>query len=122
MIENFKLPRTITTSWSDVDQIGRYTWNYPTLESIQLHFNFNNFNLDDQDEPTKEEIEVANIMRYINSPITSLKQINEKSSRIKNQNIFIRQKITQQLQQSNNTLEQFVTRVVLLFQKMNLFI
>ncbi|CAL6009986.1 leucine-rich_repeat domain-containing protein [Hexamita inflata] len=31
MIENFKLPRTITTSWSDVAQIGRYTWNYPTL-------------------------------------------------------------------------------------------
>ncbi|CAL6090298.1 Hypothetical_protein [Hexamita inflata] len=32
MIENFKLSRTITTSWSDVDQIGRYTWNYPTLD------------------------------------------------------------------------------------------
>ncbi|CAL6095036.1 leucine-rich_repeat domain-containing protein [Hexamita inflata] len=86
-------------------------------ESIQQHPNFDNFNLDCQNQPTQEELEVANMMRDINYQISSLKQICKESSRIKYQNIFIRQKITQQLQYSNNTLEQFVARVALLFQK-----
>ncbi|CAL6074852.1 Hypothetical_protein [Hexamita inflata] len=52
-------------------------------ESIQLHPNFNNFDLDDQKQPTKEELQTANILRDINSPISSLKQICKESSRIK---------------------------------------
>ncbi|CAL6025163.1 leucine-rich_repeat domain-containing protein [Hexamita inflata] len=92
------------------------------IESIQLHPNFDNFNLDENQElPTNDELEVANILRDINSPITSLKQIYEKSSRIINQNILFRQKINQQLQHSYKSHEQFVVRVALLFQKINAF-
>ncbi|CAL6054563.1 NEAT_domain-containing leucine-rich repeat protein [Hexamita inflata] len=90
-------------------------------EYIQLHPNVNNFKLDDQDPPTKEELKKANILRDINSPITSIKQLQLLSSRVKEIYTVFRQNINQQLQDSYNNHEQFVARVALLFQKMNLF-
>ncbi|CAL5970407.1 leucine-rich_repeat domain-containing protein [Hexamita inflata] len=90
-------------------------------ESIQLHPNFDNFLLDDQDEPTQEQLEVANMMRDINNQISSLKQICIESSRIKEINKVFRKKITQQLQVSYNSHEQFVARSAILFQKINVF-
>ncbi|CAL5971748.1 Conserved_hypothetical protein [Hexamita inflata] len=88
-------------------------------KSIQQHPNFNQFKLDNQEQPTKEELKTANMMRNINSPITSLKQIYQQSSRIKHQYFSFRQNITQQLQQSYNYHVQFVARVAILFQKIN---
>ncbi|CAL6072970.1 leucine-rich_repeat protein [Hexamita inflata] len=90
-------------------------------ESIQLHPNFNNFILYGQKQPTQEQLEVANMMRNIQNTITFLKQINKKSSRIKEINTVFRQKINQQLQDSYNSHEQFVARVAQLFQKTNVF-
>ncbi|CAL6095012.1 leucine-rich_repeat domain-containing protein [Hexamita inflata] len=90
-------------------------------DSIQLHPNFNHFDIGVQKQPTQDELKVANMMKDINSPITSLKQINEKSNHIKDKNTVFRKKITQQFQQSHNSHVQFVARVALLFQKINVF-
>ncbi|CAL6015488.1 Conserved_hypothetical protein [Hexamita inflata] len=87
------------------------------IEAIQLHINFDNFFLDDQDEPTKEDLQTANMMRNIQNPITFFRQINKKPSHIKE----IQKKITQKLQQSYYNHEQFVALAVQLFQKMNVF-
>ncbi|CAL6010892.1 NEAT_domain-containing leucine-rich repeat protein [Hexamita inflata] len=91
------------------------------FQAIQLHPNFNNFILYGQKQPTQKELQTANIMKDINNQISSLKQLYQQSSRIKNQNILFRQKISQQLQDSYNNHERFLTRVDLLFQKMNVF-
>ncbi|CAL6114541.1 Hypothetical_protein [Hexamita inflata] len=88
-------------------------------ESIQLHPNFDKFNLDVQYQPTTEDLKAANIMRDINNQISSLKYMCQQSSHTKNENNLFRQKITQKLQQSYNSHEQFVARVTFLFQKMN---
>ncbi|CAL6097592.1 leucine-rich_repeat domain-containing protein [Hexamita inflata] len=90
-------------------------------DSIQQHPNFNHFDIGVQKQPTQDELKVANMIKDINSPITSLKQINEKSNHIKDKNTVFRKKITQQLQQSHNSHVQFVARVTLLFQKINVF-
>ncbi|CAL6095072.1 Conserved_hypothetical protein [Hexamita inflata] len=91
-------------------------------ESIQQHPNFNYFNLDDQDPPTKEELQTAKILRDINSPITSIKQLQLLSNRVKEINTVFRQKISQQqLQQSNNTHERLLARAAYLFQTLSSF-
>ncbi|CAL6029224.1 Leucine_Rich Repeat domain protein [Hexamita inflata] len=90
-------------------------------ESIQLHPNFNSFILDNQNEPTKEELQTANIMKDINNQISSLKQICKVSQNIKDLNTVFRQNINQQLQDSYNNHEQLLTRAAKLFQKMNAF-
>ncbi|CAL6028503.1 S-layer_homology domain-containing protein [Hexamita inflata] len=90
-------------------------------ESIQQHPNFNKFSLDKQERPTQEQLKTAKIMRDIQNPITSLKQTCQQLSRIKKQYQNFRQKINQQLQQSYSNHEQFVARVALLFQQMNVF-
>ncbi|CAL5970960.1 leucine-rich_repeat domain-containing protein [Hexamita inflata] len=91
------------------------------IESIRLHPNFDSFDLSFQNQPIEEELEVANIMKDINNQISSLNQMNKKSSRIKEINTVFRQKITQQLQQSNNSHVQFVAQAVIIFQKTNVF-
>ncbi|CAL6064502.1 protein_phosphatase PP1 regulatory subunit sds22 [Hexamita inflata] len=91
------------------------------IESIQLHPNFDNFMIADQKQPTKEELEVANMMRDINNQITFLEQMNKKSSRIEEINTVFRQKINQQLQQSCNSHERFLTRAIYLFKKLSSF-
>ncbi|CAL6080412.1 Conserved_hypothetical protein [Hexamita inflata] len=91
------------------------------LQAIQLHPNFNSFILDYQNQPTQEELEEANILRDINSPITFLKQLCQQLSHIQNKNVFFRQKITQMLQQSYNSHEQFVAQAAILFKKINMF-
>ncbi|CAL5994962.1 leucine-rich_repeat domain-containing protein [Hexamita inflata] len=90
-------------------------------ESIRLHPNFDNFLLSVKKLPTEEELKTANIMRDINSPITSLKQLQLLSNRVKEKNIVFKQKITQQVQNSYYTHEQFVVRTAIVFQKMNVF-
>ncbi|CAL6061629.1 NEAT_domain-containing protein [Hexamita inflata] len=90
-------------------------------QSIQHHPNFDSYNLDDQDKPTQEQLQTANILRDINSPISSLKQMNKKLSRIKEKSTVFRKKINQQLQDSYNSRERFVARAAILFQKMNVF-
>ncbi|CAL5971766.1 leucine-rich_repeat domain-containing protein [Hexamita inflata] len=89
------------------------------IDSTQLHPNFNHFDLGVQEQPTQKEHQVANIIKDINKQISSLKQICKESRRNKYQNIYFRQKITQQLLQSNNNHEEFVARVAILFQKIN---
>ncbi|CAL6069446.1 DUF2252_family protein [Hexamita inflata] len=90
-------------------------------QAIKLHSNFNNFGLDDQELPTQEELQTANILRDINSPITCLKQMRKISRHIKNENFVFKKKITQQLQVSYNSHEQLVTQAALLLQKMNMY-
>ncbi|CAL6017056.1 leucine-rich_repeat domain-containing protein [Hexamita inflata] len=90
-------------------------------ESIQLHPNFNSFSLNGQYRPQEVLLKAANMMKDINNQISCLKQINKKSSRIKNENILFKQKITKQLQHSFYTYEQFVVRATILFQTINVF-
>ncbi|CAL5992233.1 leucine-rich_repeat domain-containing protein [Hexamita inflata] len=88
-------------------------------ESIQLHPNFDCFMIDNQDVPIQDELKVANIMRDINNQISSLQQICKESSRIKEINTVLRQKIAQQLQLSYNCHEQCVARAANLFQTLS---
>ncbi|CAL6069464.1 Conserved_hypothetical protein [Hexamita inflata] len=90
-------------------------------ESIRLHPNFNNFLLSVKQLPTEVQLKTANKMRDIQIPITSLKQLQLLSNRLKEINIVFRQKITQQLQVSYNSHEQLVDQAALLLQKMNTY-
>ncbi|CAL6026580.1 leucine-rich_repeat domain-containing protein [Hexamita inflata] len=90
-------------------------------ESIQQHPNFKNFNLRNQEQPTKEELKITDILRDISNPTTFLKQICKKSRQIKYQYINFRQKVSQLLQETYIRHEQFLIQVVVLSQIMNVF-
>ncbi|CAL6005835.1 Conserved_hypothetical protein [Hexamita inflata] len=84
------------------------------FQDFQHHPKVEMFDVKNQSKPTKEELQIANILREINSPITCLKQINMKLSHIKHQNIIIRTK--KQLKVSLNSHAQFLARIALLIQ------
>ncbi|CAL5995068.1 leucine-rich_repeat domain-containing protein [Hexamita inflata] len=86
---------------------------------IQQHKNFHSFCLDKQKQPTKKLFKAANILKSINSPVTSIKQICNQSGLIKYRNTMFRQKIAQQLQDQFFGFNLFVARVAFLFQAMN---
>ncbi|CAL6046435.1 leucine-rich_repeat domain-containing protein [Hexamita inflata] len=86
---------------------------------IQQHPNFQSFCLDKQKQPTKKLFKAANILKSINSPVTSLKQVCNQSGLIKYRNTMFRQKIAQQLQDQFFGFNLFVARVAFLFQAMN---
>ncbi|CAL5973807.1 Conserved_hypothetical protein [Hexamita inflata] len=90
-------------------------------ESIQQHPNFKNFNLRNQQQPTKEELKISDILRDISNSTTFLKQICKKSRQIQYQYINFRQKVSQLLQETYIRHEQFLIQVVVLSQLMNVF-
>ncbi|CAL6005793.1 DUF2252_family protein [Hexamita inflata] len=88
-------------------------------QTIQQHQNFKNFKLVDQQRPTEELLKLANKLRDISNPITSLKQICKKSRHCKHLNIIFRKKITRQLQDACSRHEQIFAKAALLFQSIN---
>ncbi|CAL5998635.1 Conserved_hypothetical protein [Hexamita inflata] len=84
---------------------------------IERHPNFSRFNFNNQQQPTKKEVNFANKMRNIHSPTSSLKQICKKLSQLKQRNIIFRQSITQLLQAYSHN--QFLVQTLTIFQRIN---
>ncbi|CAL5991951.1 leucine-rich_repeat domain-containing protein [Hexamita inflata] len=86
---------------------------------IEQHPNFKQFNLSYQDEPTKEQLKTANIMRDINIPIILLNKLCKLASNLKTKRNNFRTKISDNLQKQYETHEQFITRIASLLYQMN---
>ncbi|CAL5979923.1 leucine_Rich Repeat (LRR)-containing protein [Hexamita inflata] len=88
-------------------------------KTILQHTNFKNFDLNDQKQPTQQQLKVANIQKLTNSPVRSLKSIQKQSSYSKAYNNTFRLKISEQLQKQFQNLSQFISRTAYLLKQMN---
>ncbi|CAL5993856.1 leucine-rich_repeat domain-containing protein [Hexamita inflata] len=86
---------------------------------IEQHTNFKNFTMKFQKQPTQDQLKAANIYKFINSPVISLKKIYNKQSHTKQINVDFRKKVAQLKFDLFNNHEQFLSRTASLFQKMN---
>ncbi|CAL6003538.1 leucine-rich_repeat domain-containing protein [Hexamita inflata] len=89
------------------------------INVIEQHQNFNKFYFNEEIQPTKKELSVANILRSINSPILSLKSIQKQARSVKSQNNSFRLKVSYNLQKQFNNFSLFVARAGSLLQQMN---
>ncbi|CAL5992155.1 Conserved_hypothetical protein [Hexamita inflata] len=90
------------------------------IETIQKHPNFKNFILNEQKQPTNEQLKTANILKSINSPIISLKLMNIKISKFTSYNFNFRIKITKTLDNQNENHLLFIARYAALLQQMDM--
>ncbi|CAL5978929.1 Leucine-rich_repeat domain superfamily [Hexamita inflata] len=85
------------------------------IQNMQMHPNFNCFKLDNQKQPTLQQIQVANKLNYINSSNALLKQIKQKST-ITQQMSVRKARLQQQVRQCLFNHIQNTNKVVQLFQ------
>ncbi|CAL6111638.1 leucine-rich_repeat domain-containing protein [Hexamita inflata] len=85
------------------------------VDSIQHHPNFKRFELDNEYNPNSIQIKQANILRSINSPITSLKLMHKQNSKVKSQKM----KMTECIFKQTKSHQQLIARVASLLQQMN---
>ncbi|CAL6062832.1 leucine-rich_repeat domain-containing protein [Hexamita inflata] len=90
-------------------------------QAIQQHLNFLNLDLNNQEQPTKEQLKVADTMRDINNLVIHLKQLCKQSGIVKQQGIKFRLKISESLQKQLTKHMQFIERATYLFQQANPF-
>ncbi|CAL6087306.1 Conserved_hypothetical protein [Hexamita inflata] len=89
------------------------------IQSLAQHPYYNVFSLVNQNQPTPDELEVANVMRDINNQVTSLKNIFRQYNRLKSQSAIFRQYITQQLQKQNDNQLSLFKYITIFFTNMN---
>ncbi|CAL5979727.1 leucine-rich_repeat domain-containing protein [Hexamita inflata] len=86
---------------------------------LNTHPHFNSYNMDDQKQPDKQLIAVANRFRNINAQITLLRKISKLDSSLKSKIVLQHQRLYYCLYQINNTHNQFSESVASLFQLIN---
>ncbi|CAL6061733.1 leucine-rich_repeat domain-containing protein [Hexamita inflata] len=84
---------------------------------IERHPNFAKFNFENQLQPTKKQVNVANIMKNINSPTSSLKYISVLSIHFTCKYTIFRQHIIKYLQSYICTHNEFLVQTSILFQQ-----
>ncbi|CAL5984343.1 tandem-95_repeat protein [Hexamita inflata] len=88
------------------------------ISDIQPHRNFNKFKINAQQQPQKEIIITANILRSINKPIRQIRQIYNQYNLM---NITFRQKIAQCISNCQEYQLKLFSQVSLLFQRQTAF-
>ncbi|CAL6012739.1 leucine-rich_repeat domain-containing protein [Hexamita inflata] len=86
-------------------------------EVIKQHPNSKRFILFNQQKPSKEELQKANLAQNINLPISSLRQMQKYSTHLKQQFTTIQQKIKGYIK--NDNLAMFIKQTISLFQKLH---
>ncbi|CAL6095014.1 leucine-rich_repeat domain-containing protein [Hexamita inflata] len=89
--------------------------------TFQRHPNFQNFELGHQKKPTENQLKQANIMRDINSLVTSLKLIQYQSNTLKLKHAEFRKNIINCEQKMFDDQQQFVAQIAGLFQLLDEF-
>ncbi|CAL6077190.1 Leucine-rich_repeat domain superfamily [Hexamita inflata] len=82
---------------------------------------FQSLDLNNQEQPAKEQLKVANMMRDVNNPVIKLKQQHQQLSNLKQQEFKFRLKISESLQKQLTKHMQFIERATQLFQQVNPF-
>ncbi|CAL5971878.1 internalin_A [Hexamita inflata] len=91
------------------------------INSIEKHPNFKKFFLVDQEQPTKEQLKEANVMRDVNNQIVSLRNLCKQLNRFKIRSSVFIQQITYKLQMQYINQSSFIAQVTSYFQNMNAF-
>ncbi|CAL6033284.1 leucine-rich_repeat domain-containing protein [Hexamita inflata] len=90
-------------------------------KQIEHHPNYNKyFDLRNQKQPTQKEFAIANMFRSINNPVVYLKEMHKLFSNLKDQNTIFRNKVTQQLQKSQDMFVLFSSQSASLFENIYL--
>ncbi|CAL5974066.1 leucine-rich_repeat domain-containing protein [Hexamita inflata] len=89
------------------------------LSSIKQHHNYENFYMNSQQQPTGEEIIIANKMHIVDISTTALKRIQTLRCATKNHIKVAQQRSMIIVQQSFNNQEYFINNVVSLFNTLN---
>ncbi|CAL6053529.1 leucine-rich_repeat domain-containing protein [Hexamita inflata] len=99
---------------------ARYN-NISDSKIIEQHSNFkkSNFILSRISQPTKTELQVANILKSINSPINSLKYLSKQAQNSIYIQIAFKKIITENQQKQNDNHSQFIARVMALIYQVN---
>ncbi|CAL5998457.1 leucine-rich_repeat domain-containing protein [Hexamita inflata] len=83
--------------------------------------NFQSLDLNNQEQPTKEQLKVANMMRDVNNPVIKLKQQRQQLGNLKQQQFKFRLKISESLQKQLTKHVQFIEMATQLFQQVSSF-
>ncbi|CAL5971810.1 leucine-rich_repeat domain-containing protein [Hexamita inflata] len=86
---------------------------------IEQHSNYMKFDLSYQDQPTKQQLKAANLMRDINLPIVLQNKLYRLTSNLKTQNNIFRKIISGNLKKQYEIQQQFITRIASLLYQMN---
>ncbi|CAL5994208.1 Conserved_hypothetical protein [Hexamita inflata] len=89
------------------------------IYTLEKHPNFNKFSFHNQQQPTIQQLKVANTLKDINSPITQLRQMSQLKISLKANSINKRQIINNNIKQLLVEQDSFVSQVAQLFQKLN---
>ncbi|CAL6079688.1 leucine-rich_repeat domain-containing protein [Hexamita inflata] len=71
------------------------------------------------EQPTEQEIQYANILRDVNSPVSSLRNMSEKRKLFKNIVVGKKNYVNMRIQEQNINLNSFFGKVIILFQQLN---
>ncbi|CAL6062895.1 Conserved_hypothetical protein [Hexamita inflata] len=87
-------------------------------KTIEQHQNFKNF-IFGKSQPTQIELQEANILKSINTPISQLIFLSRQANNSKNKIIIFRKKISEILQKQYENHSVFIFRVMVLIQQVN---
>ncbi|CAL6079694.1 Hypothetical_protein [Hexamita inflata] len=71
------------------------------------------------EQPTEQEIQYANILRDVNFPVSSLRNMSEKRKLFKNIVVGKKNYVNMRIQEQNINLNSFFGKVIILFQQLN---
>ncbi|CAL6005752.1 Leucine_rich repeats-containing protein [Hexamita inflata] len=70
-------------------------------------------------QPTEQEIQYANILRDVNSPVSLLKNMSEKRKQFKNKAVGKKNNVNMRIKEQNTNMNSFLGKVITLFQQLN---
>ncbi|CAL6005765.1 leucine-rich_repeat protein [Hexamita inflata] len=70
-------------------------------------------------QPTKQEIQNANILRDVNSPVSQLRNMSEKRKQFKNKAVGKKNMVNMRIKEQNTNMNSFFGKIITLFQQLN---
>ncbi|CAL6095372.1 leucine-rich_repeat domain-containing protein [Hexamita inflata] len=93
--------------------------NIIDIKTIEHHLNFYQFKFSDQQQPKEALIKAADMARDVNYQIKRLGQLKQQQLKLQSQYRIMKLQISDCLQESGNSREQFSFKAVSLFQQLN---
>ncbi|CAL6005785.1 leucine-rich_repeat protein [Hexamita inflata] len=82
-------------------------------------FDLDSYVVKSNKQPTEQEIQYANILRDVNSPVSQLRNMSEKCKQFKNKAVGKKNIVDMRIKEQNTNMNSFLGKVITLFQQLN---
>ncbi|CAL6009327.1 Conserved_hypothetical protein [Hexamita inflata] len=82
-------------------------------------FDLDSYEINYIEEPTEQEIQYANILRDVNSPVSLLRNMSEKRKQFKNYMVSKKNNVNMRITEQNTNMNSFLGKVITIFQQLN---